>query len=255
MGRDVRDITSLVSNASSIKKNATKPDNVQPSKTPRKNRKKYKNLKILYFNCQGLANETRLYELENALQSTKYDIIGLSEIKRCGERMIVRNNGNVFYYYGETIGYRGVGFYISNRLVNHISEIKGVSERIACLKMKVDKNTNLLIIQVYAPTTVAEEKITEEFYKLLEETYEKEKEYYTIIMGDWNAKIGNEGQKHPNIGKFTIGNTNENGEKLINFMLKFNLKLGGSYFKKRAGRKWTWLSPDGNTKNEIDHPW
>ena len=24
-------------------------------------------------------------------------------------------------------------------------------------------------------------------------------------------------------------------------------------FQKKAGRKWTWRSPDGNTKNEIDY--
>ena len=25
-------------------------------------------------------------------------------------------------------------------------------------------------------------------------------------------------------------------------------------FQKKAGRRWTWRSPDGNTKNEIDYP-
>ena len=24
-------------------------------------------------------------------------------------------------------------------------------------------------------------------------------------------------------------------------------------FQKKAGRRWTWISPDGNTKNEIDY--
>lgn len=38
-------------------------------------------------------------------------------------------------------------------------------------------------------TSSTPETETEEFYNQTELIYEPEKEYYTIIFGDWNAKI------------------------------------------------------------------
>ena len=32
-----------------------------------------------------------------------------------------------------------------------------------------------------------------------------------------------------------------------------NVKIMNTQFQKKAGRRWTWRSPDGNTKNEIDY--
>jgi hypothetical protein len=100
-----------------------------------------------------------------------------------------------------------------------------------------------------------EEKETIEFYQTLEKVYNKEKEYYNIIMGDWNAKIGErEGEEERlTVGKFGLGSRNENGDKMVQFAIENNLKVANTFFKKRKNRKWTWLSPDENVKNEIDH--
>ncbi len=32
-----------------------------------------------------------------------------------------------------------------------------------------------------------------------------------------------------------------------------NVKIMNTQFQKKAGRRWTWRSPDGNTKNELDY--
>ena len=54
------------------------------------------------------------------------------------------------------------------------------------------------------------------------------------------------------MGKFGIGQRNERGEMLVNFSERYNMKIMNSVFQKRAGRKWTWRSPNEETKNEID---
>ena len=50
------------------------------------------------------------------------------------------------------------------------------------------KPFNITVIQVYAPTSNAEEAEVERFYEdLLELTPKK---YVLFIIGDWNAKVG-----------------------------------------------------------------
>lgn len=155
------------------------PRSVSPALLAKKQVKNL-NLKILYYNCQGLASEERLYKLEKSLDKIKWDIIGLSEVKRKGTNLVRRNNGSYFFYHGSTAGYRGVGFYINKRLVNRVVEIKGVTERIAVLKLKLNDTTKIAVIQVYSPTNVATNEENKEFINLTEKVANEEKEYGII---------------------------------------------------------------------------
>ncbi len=83
------------------------------------------------------------------------------------------------------------GFYINKRISDRILEIKGITERIAVLKLKINQKTKITIIQVYAPILDADQLESNTFYQQLNKIHQKEREYYTIVMGDFNAKIGN----------------------------------------------------------------
>ena len=72
-------------------------------------------------------------------------------------------------------------------------------------------------------------------------------------MGDWNAKLGINPYPTGNIGPYGSGVINKSGEKLIKFTISNNLKVAASFYKKRKNKRWTWISPDKYTKNEIDH--
>ena len=79
------------------------------------------------------------------------------------------------------------------------------------------KPSNITVIQVYAPTSKAEEAEVEWFYEdlqdLLEQTPPKDDPF---IIGDWNAKVGS--QETPEVtGKFGLGMWNEAGQRLIEF--------------------------------------
>ncbi len=91
-------------------------------------------------------------------------------------------------------------------------------------------------MQVHAPTQQAPKKETEQFYELVQKSLQSEKEYYNIIMGDYNAKIG-KGTNREGwycIGKFGSGNTtNRNGEMLLNFAENNELKIANTYLKKK----------------------
>ena len=74
------------------------------------------------------------------------------------------------------------------------------------------KPFNITVIQVYAPTSNAEEAEVERFYEdlqdLLELTLKKD---VLFIIGDWNAKVGS--QETPGVtGKFGLGIWNEAGQ-------------------------------------------
>ncbi len=68
--------------------------------------------------------------------------------------------------------------------------MKGLNERIAVLKLKINKTTKLVILQVYAPTSNAPLEESVAFYSQLLDTYNSNNEKYTIVIGDFNAKIG-----------------------------------------------------------------
>ena len=142
---------------------------------------------------------------------------------------------------------------VNQKVMKNIIVIRGVSERICYLKLKVQKNINLLIIQVYAPTLDAEETEREKFYEDLERVLQKENEYYKIVMGDWNGKIGGDNTEIEEMGKHGTGKRNKNGKRVIEFAVKNNMKIANTFFRKKEKRKWTWVSPDQKTKNEIDH--
>ena len=71
------------------------------------------------------------------------------------------------------------------------------------------KPFNIMVIQVYALTSNAEEAEVEWFYEDLQELLElTPKKRYPFIIGDWNAKVGS--QEIPGVmGKFSLGVQNE----------------------------------------------
>ena len=77
------------------------------------------------------------------------------------------------------------------------------------------KPVNIMVIQVYALTSNAEDAKVEWFYEDLQDFLElTSKKDVLFIIGDWNAKVGS--QEIPGVtGKFGI--QNETGQRLIEF--------------------------------------
>ena len=85
-----------------------------------------------------------------------------------------------------------------------------------------------MVIQVYAPTSNAEEAevewICEDLQDLLELTHKKD---VLFIIGDWNAKVGS--QETPGVtGKFGLGEQNEAGQRLTRFCQENTLVIANT---------------------------
>ena len=73
-----------------------------------------------------------------------------------------------------------------------------------------------------------------------------------LIIGDWNAKVGS--QEIPRItGKFGLGLRNEAGQRLIEFCQENALVIVNTLFQQHKRRLYTWISPDGQHRNQIDY--
>ena len=72
------------------------------------------------------------------------------------------------------------------------------------------------------------------------------------FIGDWNAKVG--GQETPGVtGKFGLGMWNEAGQRLIEFFQENALVIANTLFQQQKRRLYTWTSPDGQHRNQIDY--
>ena len=107
------------------------------------------------------------------------------------------------------------------------------------------KPFNIIIIQVYAPTSNAEEAEVEQFYEDLQDFLElTPKKDVLFIIGVWNAKVGS--QETPGVtGKFDLGVQNEAGQRLIEFCQENPLVIANTPFQQHKRRLYTWASPDG----------
>lgn len=217
------------------------------------NIKPNKKLYISTLNCLTLRTQERLTELELALLKIKWDILGLSEVRRLGENIEERNE-YIFYYIGKTKGRYGVGFMVKKHLKNNILEFKGISERIAMLSIHLPGYKHIwTIIQIYAPTEQQDEPTKDLFYDQLSSVLQNRYKN-VIVIGDFNGRIGSQRIGEENIvGKYGYGRRSKNGERMIKIAVENNLAFMNSFFKKRLGKRWTWISPDGLFKNEIDY--
>ena len=115
------------------------------------------------------------------------------------------------------------------------------------------RQTIITVIQIYAPTSKAEEAEVEWFYEdpqdLLELTPKKD---VLFIIGDWNAKVG--GQETSGVtGKFGLGIWNEAGQRLKELCQENALVITNTLSQKHKRRLYTWPSPDGQHRNQTDY--
>ena len=123
----------------------------------------------------------------------------------------------------------GVAIIVNKRIRNTVLGYN-INNRIISVHFQ-EKPLNIMVIQVYAPTSNAEEAEVERFYENLEDLLELTlKKDVLFIIGNWNAKVGS--QEIPGVtGKFGLGVQNESGQRLIGFCQKNTLVIANILFQ------------------------
>ena len=95
------------------------------------------------------------------------------------------------------------------------------------------KPFNTTVIQVYAPTSNAEEAEVAQFYEDLKDLLElTSKKDVLFIIGDWKAKVGS--QELP--GKFVLGIQNKAGQMLTDFCQENTMVIANTLFQQHKRR-------------------
>ena len=149
--------------------------------------------------------------------------------------------------------HRGVDFIVNKNIAGNVTSFKSVSDRLAHLTIRINGKYHLNIIQAYLPTSSYEDQEVERVYEDIDNLITNSKAHYNVFMGDFNAKVELGDPTKSCIGPFGLGSRNTRGDSLINFAESHQLKIMNTFFKKRLHRRWTWISPNGVTKNEIDY--
>ena len=117
------------------------------------------------------------------------DILGISELRRTGMGEFNSDDHYIYYCRQESLRRNGVATIVNKRVRNAILGCNLKNERMISVRFQ-GKPFNIIVIQVYAPTSNAEEAEVEQFYEdlqdLLELTPPKD---VLFIIGDWNAKV------------------------------------------------------------------
>lgn len=221
------------------------------AKNPRQ-RKRYhprRTLALATHNIRTLRTDEKIVELEEELSKMRWDILGLSEIRREGQDTIILDSGNLlFFREGDRKSQGGVGFLVRKSLVNNVCEVDSVSNRVAYLILRISNRYSLKVIQVYAPTSTHCDDEVEALYEEISKAIHSSETHFTVVMGDFNAKVGTRNSDELRIRPFGYGQRNHRGQRLVDFMERERLYLMNSFFQKRPAKKWKWISPDGFTK-------
>ncbi|VDI48062.1 blast:Craniofacial development protein 2 [Mytilus galloprovincialis] len=166
----------------------------------------------------------------------------------------IRRNNHTFWKDRQQASTRCCYIIMNKQTAKSLIEYNPVNERIIRARFHAKKG-KVTFIQCYAPTNEAEEEVKTEFYNTLQAEIRKVPTHdLTIVMGDLNAKVGNDNTGNERVmGKYGCGQMNENGELLVDFCGINNLVIGGTIFPHKDIHKLTWNSPNGRDKNQIDH--
>ena len=118
------------------------------------------------------------------------NILGISELKWTGKGEFNSDDHFIYYCGQESLRRNGVAIMVNKRVQNAVLECNLKNDKMISVRLQ-GKPFNITVIQVYAPTSNAEETEVERFYGDLQDLLElTPKKDVLFIIGDWNTKAG-----------------------------------------------------------------
>ena len=166
--------------------------------------------KISTWNVRSM-NRGKLEVVMAKMDRIGLKLLGVSEMRWSGCGQVQIDNFMVLYAGHDKLRRNRVAFIMNRHASRCMLGYNAVSERLISVCLQA-KPVNLTLIQVYAPTSDADEEEREEVYNCLEELLEHTpRKDAVIVMGDFNAKIGHQAVEEV-CRNFGLGERNEAGD-------------------------------------------
>ncbi|XP_048735691.2 craniofacial development protein 2-like [Ostrea edulis] len=206
------------------------------------------------WNVRTLYQTGKLAQAVREMEYYKIELLGISETRWAGNGTKQLMSGHQILYSGRSNSHHnsGVAIITSKEVHRSLLAWKPVSERIITARCN-SAFAKLTAVVCYAPTEDAEEDEKVSFYENLQKTVDDTPSHdVLLIFDDLNAKGGKSNRSKENI-KGGLGECNNNGERLCTLCQENNSIIGGTIFMHKDIHNSTWNSPDGHTKNQIEH--
>ena len=137
-------------------------------------------------------NQGKLEVVKQEMARVNVDILGISELKWTGMGEFKSEDHYIYYCGQESLRRNGVAIMVNKRVRNAALGCNLKHDRMISVRFQ-GKSFNIIVIQVYAPTSNAEEAEVKQFYEDLQDLLElTPKKDVLFIIGDWNAKVGSQ---------------------------------------------------------------
>ena len=133
-------------------------------------------------------NQGKLEVVKQEMTRVNIDILRISELKWTGMGEFNSDDLYIYYCVKESLRRTGVALIVNRRVRNAVLGCSLKNDRMISVYLQ-GKPFNITGIQVYAPTSNAEEVEVEWFYKDIQDLLElTPKKDVLFIIGAWNAK-------------------------------------------------------------------
>nr|CAD11456.1 AP1 endonuclease [Paracentrotus lividus] len=206
------------------------------------------------FNANTAREEVRASEIAHCFESCGIKILGIQEHRRVHEDPVVFSRLEGQYLITASAwrnqsqaSVGGVGLLLSTRARKALRRATRHSDRI--LVAEFDSNPVTTVIVTYSPTNTSPEEVVENYYDDLSDVIRGVPAHnFLAVLGDFNARLGTED------ASFTWHDkTNRNGELLAEIMTEHSLLPANTQFRKKQGKRWTYLDRGTGMKRQLDY--
>ena len=135
-------------------------------------------------------NQGKLEVVKQEMARVNNNILGIIKLRWTGMGEFNSDDHYIYYCGQESLRRNGIAIIINKRVRNAVLRCNLKNNRMISVRFQ-GKPFNITVIQVYAPTSNAEEVKVERFYEDLQNLLElTPKKDVLLIIGDWNAKVG-----------------------------------------------------------------
>ena len=148
-------------------------------------------------------------------------------------------------------GRNGVGIILSKDLKDSLVGVNRRNDRVMSIKLGLGE-TIINVICAYAPQVGCAEEEKDTFWEVMGQELRATPERERLILGgDLNGHLGSSRAVIERVhGGWGVGEKNEEGERVIDFAMAFDLALVNTFFEKRVSQLITYRS--GGRESQID---